>query len=96
MGEIGFFVGAVIGVFLASRLLWFGARSWQDSLRKAIYINAVSALILIPLAAIGGADGGPPRLGESFVIYGLAQIIVLFIDILRLKRGRTRVDEPAE
>lgn len=38
-------VGALVAASLISRFVWLIARRWPDSIRKAVLINAVSAMI---------------------------------------------------
>lgn len=77
-------VGALVAASLISRLVWLIARRWPDSIRKAVIINAVSAVITVVAAAYASAQSGPPKFYLALLIFGGAQLIVLTFDVFRL------------
>jgi FtsH-binding integral membrane protein len=77
-------IRALVAVFLGSRLIWLVTKRWPDSIGKAVFINAVTALAAVIIAAFGFAHGGPPRFNMALSIYGRAQLIVLLFDVIRL------------
>lgn len=78
---MGFIIGALLGTFIASRLIYLLLRRWPGSYGKALAVNFLTAAVIVPLAAIGMADGGPARLGDSFVIYGLCALFLAICDV---------------
>lgn len=79
---MAFLAGALIGTLFWSRMLYLLLRRWPGGYGKIVAVNVLTALFSIPWAAIGTADGGPPRLGDMAVIYGLCSLIVLIIDLI--------------
>lgn len=77
-------VGAIVAASLISRLIWLIARRWPNSIRKAILINVVTAVITVVGAAYSSANGGPPQFYLAFLIFGGAQLIVLTFDVFKL------------
>jgi hypothetical protein len=77
-------IRALVAVFLGSRLIWLVTKRWPDSIGKAVFINAVTALAAVIIAAFGFAHGGPPRFNMAQSVYGRAQLIVLLFDVIRL------------
>jgi hypothetical protein len=77
-------IRSLVAVFLGSRLLWIITKRWPDSIGKAVFVNAVSALVAVVAAAYGFAHGGAPRFNLALSICGRAQLIVLLFDVVRL------------
>lgn len=77
-------IQALVEVFLGSRLIWLVTKRGPDSIGKAVFINAVTALAAVIIAAFGFAHGGPPRFNMALSVYGRAQLIVLLFDVIRL------------
>jgi hypothetical protein len=80
MGQL---IGALLGTFLISRLFWVATKKWPDSIGKAIFLNVVCALIIIPLD-YSVRDGA--NLGEEILLYGMCQVVVFVIDVVWLGR----------
>jgi hypothetical protein len=81
---IGKFAGSLIAVFLVSRIFWLAARRWPDSIGKAITLDLITGVLGSLLGAVGGADGGPPDMA-SFLFYMPAALVVLAIDLIRIR-----------
>lgn len=79
-------VGALVAAALVSRVVWLVARRWPNSIKKAVLVNAVSAMITVIGGAFSSANGGPPKFYLAFLIFGGAQLIVLTFDLVGLIR----------
>ena len=76
---------ASMAAYLVSRLVGLVARRWPDTIGKAVWVNAVSAVIVVAAGAFASAaDGSPPKFYLAFLIYGGAQLIVLTFDVVRI------------
>lgn len=83
-------VGALVATYLISRLVGLAAKRWPDTIGKAVFVNAVSAIIVVVAGAFGSAaDGSPPKFYFALLIYGGAQLIVLTFDVVRLVKPST-------
>jgi FtsH-binding integral membrane protein len=82
-------IRALVAVFLGSRLIWLVTKRWPDSIGKAVFINVVSALAAVIIAAFGFAHGGPPRFNMALSVYGrtLGFSRETFVDGLRTARA---------
>lgn len=85
MGDIAFFIGAFVGTFLISRLVWLAARWWPNSMGKAAVLSLVSAALVVTLAAWGNADGGPLNFASA-PFYIAAQALVFAMDAWRIRK----------
>ncbi|MEH6951549.1 hypothetical protein V4R08_09415 [Nitrobacter sp. NHB1] len=81
-------VVALVAAYLISRLVGLAAKRWPNTIGKAVFVNAVSAIIVVVAGALASAaDGSPPKFYLAFLIYGGAQLIVLTFDAIRLVRS---------
>jgi hypothetical protein len=80
-------VVALVATYSISRLVRLAAKRWPDTIGKAVFVNAVSAIIVIVAGALASAaDGSQPQFYLAFLIYGGAHLIVLTFDVVRLVR----------
>lgn len=90
--DIGQLVGAFVGYFLWSRILWWAAKPWHPSLRKLITLSVLSYLLFTLAYSVGSADGGPPPVLAAATLFLLPAMVFFAIDGLalrgRLVRGR--------
>ena len=86
----GMLVGAIIAVFILSRILLVGTKGWPVSKWKLVYINLISASLSISWAIIGNgisAGGTFANVAQSFAVYGSAQCLVLAFDLFRYEKN---------
>lgn len=79
------FFGAIIAVFLVSRLLLIGS---EKTVRQRIIADCIAAGIAVIAGAFGAADGGPPAYGWSVTTYIPAGGFVAGLDLIRSSRKR--------
>lgn len=83
---VGFMVGALIGVWLISRILrktvFQRLTGWRQIWVSLVTTLAISTLI----GGVGFADGGPMRFGYAFSVYLLPVLAWLLVDRLSLRR----------
>lgn len=75
-------IGAFVAAFLISRVIGLLAKKWPDSYEKAVTVNGLSAAIGILAGMYGYGDSE-----HAAWLYATAQIAVLIIDFLRIKRA---------
>jgi hypothetical protein len=83
---LGFFVGAFVATFLVSRLLLWLVKSWDGGTRKVIVVHALSLVVCVLLALVGGAGEG----GSSSAIYAMGyaapQLLWMLMDLRNQRR----------
>jgi hypothetical protein len=87
MAAIAGFVGALIGVWIISRVLRatvFRALSGYSRL-AAVYVSTL--LLGTVLGGLGFADGGPPQFGYAFLSYLPPVLVWAGYDYLRLRKS---------
>jgi len=92
--QIGEFAGAVLAVFLLSRLLRWALRHRPEPARTYLALGA-TLMLAVPLAAVGAADGESLRLAYAARTYGPAVLFWLLVDIVRARRHTAQVDTRA-
>jgi type III secretory pathway component EscU len=76
------FIGALLGTFVISRIFWFLTRSWPNSLSKAVALNIICAAFVMSLDFIVWGNS------SHLIVYVVCQAIVLFYDLLWLRRTK--------
>ena len=87
MYGFSYFLGAIVGTFLVSRLIWFVFTKWRNSLTKVTILSLVSAVVVTTLAAYGAADGGRPKFDEVAPFYLGSQVLITCFDFWRIQRS---------
>jgi hypothetical protein len=77
-------LGALVGIFLISRLFWVVTRAWPNSLGKAVFLNVICAAIVIPLDYLLRDD---VSFIEELALYGACQAAVLIFDLFRVRKN---------
>ena len=85
MNGIGVFAGALVIVFLLSRLALALMRSWRSGgVARLVVAHLVSFLVATVLGGIGFADGGAFAGAKAAALYAPFQVFWLVVDVIRL------------
>jgi sugar phosphate permease len=87
MYYLGAFAGALIITLLVSRLFRRAFKGKVEPMRSVL-AAAVTLILMVTLASFGMADGGPPRFGYAFTIYGPAVLLWFIVDCVRDRRPK--------
>jgi hypothetical protein len=80
------FFGALVGVYLISRIFWVIAKGWPNSIDKAIALSIFCYLGVLALDILSWLSAGNDAYDTKRIfLFGAAQIAVLLIDIIFLK-----------
>jgi hypothetical protein len=78
------FVGALLAVFLISRLFLWLLRKWTTGgAAKYLVVAALTFAFSVIVGGFGYADGGPWAGVEIIPVYGPAVLVVLLFDLIR-------------
>jgi hypothetical protein len=85
-------IGAVAGTYVISRIFWLIAWKWPNSTTKAIVLNVVSALVIIPGDYLAAIHAGDPNIDfrSGALLYGACQILVFLMDYARVAPQQTK------
>jgi hypothetical protein len=84
---LGMLVGALVGVFLVSRLLMWMTRGMGDTPVRILVAHGICYVVIIVMATFGYADGGPLNPVWPLVVYTPVQAIFLVVDFFA-RKGR--------
>ena len=88
---MAFLAGSVLGTFVISRIFWILAWKWSNSVTKAIVLNMVSALVIIPGDYFTAIRAGEPKnLLRVALLYGGCQALVFLLDFVRVRQQARR------
>jgi uncharacterized membrane protein len=88
--SMGAMVGGVIAIYLLTRLVLLVFRDKKHEI-KFIIISAVVALaIATVLGGFGFADGNQPDFVLSFSMYVIPTVLVVVIEAIRVKLGKSK------
>lgn len=79
---IGQLVGALIPVYLISRITLWIARKWYRGLTPIVIAHALTSILTITLASLGFANGGAPRFYDVGFRYLPAILVCLLSDLI--------------
>ena len=85
---IGALVGALVAMFLVSRLTLWVFKRLGDKPARILTAHAVACGAAVMLGGLGLANGGPPVFGYAASLYVLPTLLWLAVDLLGWK-GRT-------
>ena len=92
--EAGYTVGAIMGgvviLYLMTRLILLAFRDKKRSTKSIVISACVSLGIATILAGYGMADGGSPNFMNSFLGYLVPALIVIVIEILRVRHLKAK------
>ena len=77
---IGQLVGAIIPVFILSRIFLWLSRKWYNGLTAIGMGYLLTVVVTIALAEYGFANGGAPRFFDAVIRYGPAIIVCFAVD----------------
>ncbi len=81
-------LGALVPTGLLAHLFeWLFRRFLRRPVIRVLVANALSLAIATIAGGYGNADYGPPQFLQSFLLYGLAQLVWLVV-MLIIQRGR--------
>jgi hypothetical protein len=86
MADVGFFLGALLGVGAVTLIAHGIVKRWLSGLKGILAANALSLAFATIVSGYGLADGGPPIFFVGFLTYVLPQLIVLALMTWRFKR----------
>lgn len=87
MATVGTILGGIVGVFLLSRIVWWMARRWPNTARKAVLLDTLSYVVVIVVASFGMSLDGSPAVALAAQTYVLPYLVVLVLDLLRIRGG---------
>jgi hypothetical protein len=79
------FAGALVGILLLSRLVFFAAKRWPSSNAKILTVHAITLAIASTIAGFGLSTTGNWDPATGFKLYAIPQAIWLAIDLYRKK-----------
>jgi hypothetical protein len=74
--QLGLALGGLVPIFLLSWLLRKFVLAPVESGADAVLPVILAYAVVIPIAAMGMADGGEPAFGDAAGIYGLPALVV--------------------
>ena len=87
--EQGYLIGSLIGgiaiIYLMTRLILLAFRDKKRDSRSIVIAACISLFIATVLGGYGFAEGGPPNFLNAFLNYVLQTLIVIGIEIVRVK-----------
>ena len=89
---IGTLVGALVAMFLFSRVMLWLLKATGDNARRIILAHLITLSTATIAAAFGTADGAEPDYLRSAAIYAGPAVLWLVFDLVALKRRRTGAD----
>ena len=80
-------IGALVGTFVLSRIFWLIPWYGRNTDTKAITLNALSALVIIPADFLAAVSAGKDaNFYGGALLYGGCQFLICLYDIFRLKQ----------
>jgi len=95
MHIVGFFVGAVIGCFIVTSILYLCTPDSRNRYGRATYVHMTSLVIVVILSALGFQDGGEPNFSHAG-FYVFAQIVLYVADLIRLRGKPLKTETEAK
>ena len=81
---VGFFVGAVIGCFVVTAILYLCTPGRWNRYSRATFVHTTSLVIAVILSAYGSRDSGELNFSHAG-FYVFAQIMLYMADLVRLR-----------
>lgn len=87
MDAVAFYVGAVLGIVLISRIPIWALGVWKaQSFPRLLLAHLITYLLAAVGYAYGAADGGSPKWEMGFLSYALPSLVVVILDAIGLFR----------
>ena len=85
---VAFQIGALIPLFLISRLTLWAFRDNRYTPEAVVSAAGIALVISTVLAGYGMATNGEPAFARAFLSYLVPAMVVVIIDLLRVRRRR--------
>ncbi|NQY81949.1 MAG: hypothetical protein HRT36_02660 [Alphaproteobacteria bacterium] len=90
MSDAAFFVGALLGTFLITRLFFHITKGWDGGFKRIVFIHMFALTFVTLVSGMGLADGGEFEPIMGFKLYIFPLLFWFVVDIcIYLKRKNT-------
>jgi FtsH-binding integral membrane protein len=94
--DIGYLIGSLVGgvviIYLITRVVLVAFRDKKHAISSIVLAAGIALLVATVLAGYGMSEGGSPNFPGSFFAYLIQTLIVIGIEITRVRRLKAKAD----